>query len=221
MEDKFLTIGLTLPDSRIKIEEEATVITRLLNHTFSIEGNNANGNKRLFDYFHIRKPYSTESEVKLLLSLIPSDLHDRLILHSHYKLFDKYNFGGFHYKPTDKSWNNNLPRDKDLIISRSCHTLSDFSYNAEFPFSYSFLSPIYDSISKTEYLSSFSLNDPQLMEITDKESVIALGGVTPTKFKNLFSAKFAGVALLGYIWSPKISIEKKIQSIKEGKIKFR
>jgi thiamine-phosphate pyrophosphorylase len=62
------------------------------------------------------------------------------------------------------------------------------------------LSPIYNSISKPGYNSSFDLFDAQLLSALKRQKVIALGGVTPDKFQQLHDAGFAGAALLGYVW---------------------
>lgn len=67
---------------------------------------------------------------------------------------------------------------------------------------YVFLSPIFDSISKSGYRSAFSyarLRDAADRGVID-EKVVALGGVTFDKIPLLSSLHFGGAAMLGAIW---------------------
>lgn len=70
---------------------------------------------------------------------------------------------------------------------------------------YVFLSPIFDSISKSGYHSAFTLEVLQQAaahNIID-EKVVALGGVTPDKVKWLRQIGFGGAAMLGAVWGEK------------------
>jgi thiamine-phosphate pyrophosphorylase len=70
-------------------------------------------------------------------------------------------------------------------------------------YDYLFLSPIFDSISKSGYRSAFSnveLQEASDMGIID-EKVIALGGVTLDKIAYLKKLKFGGVAMVGGIYN--------------------
>ncbi|GAA6529534.1 hypothetical protein LPYR103PRE_15070 [Segatella asaccharophila] len=67
---------------------------------------------------------------------------------------------------------------------------------------YVFLSPVFDSISKSGYCSAFplsALKQAQEEGIIDRK-VIALGGVTYDKLPLLESLSFGGGAMLGEIW---------------------
>lgn len=198
----FLTIGITLPGSFVDVMKEVDIISAML------ESN-------AIDLFHIRKPDSTADYTRKLIEGIDRQLHNRLILHSHYVIYDEFEFGGWHYKP---SCLQELPKQKSefptQILSRSCHSKEELEADSE-PFTYSFLSPIFDSISKEGYASNFSLDDDELKNLNSRFPVIALGGVTPDKFTNLFDMKFAGAALLGYLWSPNLSTDEIIRNLKK------
>lgn len=163
------------------------------------------------DFFHFRKKETDITYAAGLMEKIPTRLHMRLILHSHFELAEKFNFGGIHFNKETSSSLRNLP--SQLFITRSCHSLSEIENSDSRLFTYSFLSPIYDSISKKGYISNFDVGGAELISLNRKHRIVALGGVTPEKFPNLFKSKFAGAALLGYLWSPESDIETNIDSI--------
>lgn len=200
-EDNFLIIGITTPDQSADIRNESFSISQYLK-------------SGAVDSFHIRKPDSDLSYVRSLISAIPSELHSLLVLHSHFHLFDQYNFGGIHYKSENDGF-----MLEDKIISRSCHSVLECNINSQL-FTYSFLSPIFDSISKEGYKSKFSLKDETLLDTIGRWPVIALGGVSPEDFEILYEAKFAGAALLGYLWNSKLTLEAKINSLLSGRQKL-
>lgn len=181
----FLIIGFTTPDAWESPEIEALEISKLL-----LSG--------AIDIFHIRKKEAVLSYTRELIKTIPVSLHKRLVNHSNYELTDDFNLGGIHNQS-----------------SRSCHSLEEFDNFDASSFRYSFLSPIFDSISKDGYCSKFNLESRELAECTSKYPIIALGGVKPSNFKQLYTLKFAGAALLGYLWAPKLKTEEKIKEILE------
>ena len=208
MEDNsFLAIGITTPGSYISPDEEAAVIVRYLK-------------SGAIDFFHIRKNETAREYVESLIECIPQEYHQRLTLHSHFDIFSKFNFGGIHLKGDAAELALSWILNPALRLSRSCHCLeeikvSDFSSPLGQQ-GYFFLSPIYDSISKDGYRSNFSL-DNNLKFLNESHRVVALGGIKPDFFANLFDVKFAGAALLGYLWSPKPDIETKIRNLLEAK----
>lgn len=162
------------------------------------------------DYVHIRKPSWSNEDMKNLIDNIPSELHSRLRLHDHFELFDKYRLGGAHL-------NNRQPTAPKGVnsISKSCHKLEELLDVSSYE--YVTLSPIFDSISKCGYKSSFT--EEYLKCGISGKNVIALGGVTPYKFKILKEIGFIGAALLGYVWevSGDYEFENRINEI----IKYR
>lgn len=196
----FKLIGITTPGRWPDAAEESSVIKDYLL-------------SNALDIIHIRKPEATLDYVVGLMDAIPQNLHCRLVLHSHYQLSDCYKFYGIHLK---KDFN--VPKIKKYI-SRSCHSLKECSLDSEL-FVYSFLSPIFDSISKTGYNSRFDISSSQVKAVTARIPLVALGGVTPDKFQQIFDAKFVGAALLGYLWSPKTDVSAKIELIKAEKLKL-
>lgn len=196
--DGFIVVGFTTPSPSFTIEEEAEAVAMFL---------------EVIDFFHIRKKESSLAYTRRLIECIPARFHKRLILHSHYSLAEEFELGGVHN-----------------IDSVSCHSLEEVEQSfTEFTdrksdslsIKYAFLSPVFDSISKSGYRSKFHLKDSELIDTVSRYPVVALGGVTPEHFTILFDSKFAGAALLGYLWSPKLSLEEKIDALKKKLLQVR
>lgn len=174
------------------IEQENRLITALLD----------NG----LDLIHLRKPkYSGEKTEQLLLS-IPPRYYDRIVLHDHFELAEKYRLAGVHLNGRNPHYR---PLSNDYIptLSRSCHSIEELTDGQRYD--YLFLSPIFDSISKKGYRSAFS---PEQLTKAGKEGVInerviALGGITPEKKTAIKDWNFGGIAVLGFLWQePTLSL---------------
>lgn len=197
-ETVFLRIGLTLPEEFPDVRKEADAIVSYLE-------------SGAINFFHIRKPKSSEKYVRTLIDAIDTRFHNQLILHSHYSLLNDKSFGGIHEKPEALTHFDTMRFA--VFKTKSCHSLEDLILSNSEEYKYRFLSPIFDSISKSGYKSAFSIDDKKMQETIMGKSVVALGGVQPHHFSKLFDAKFAGAALLGYLWSPKTTPEKIIREL--------
>ena len=172
---------------------------------------------------HLRKLGSTAEEYAALLSGIAGEYRSRIVLHDHYELAEEFGVGGIHLnsrnQPPDfqqltaqfnpsatvsKASGTNSPTDSRnrMSISRSCHSIEEISLWRE-RCDYLFLSPVFDSISKSGYRSGFSTQE--LREARDKglidSRIIALGGITGDRLPLLNELGFGGAALLGSIWT--------------------
>ncbi|MCD8302785.1 MAG: thiamine phosphate synthase [Prevotellaceae bacterium] len=149
------------------------------------------------DVVHIRKPEAAISEVETLLLSIPQVFHCRLALHDHFSLAVKYHLSGVH----TNSRNPLPPRGFLGSVSRSCHSLEEVS-RLKRDYDFVSLSPVFDSISKAGYLSSFSVE--QLRQAHEAgiidEKVYALGGVTFSLLPEVRSIGFGGAMILGDAW---------------------
>lgn len=144
---------------------------------------------------HIRKPGVSAEILRQLLITIPSYLYPRLSLHDHHELLAE--FPGIW--PHLNARNPELPEDTGHF-SRSCHSFEETTLFPEAE--YLFLSPIFNSISKTGYESAFTVE--MLEESAERGDIgkrlIALGGVTPERLRLLKYLGFGGGAMLGYLW---------------------
>lgn len=163
------------------------------------------------DNIHIRKPFEDINNIRLLLDNINEEYHNRLTINGHFNLLETYkNIKAIHAN----SRNYNIPKSFNGSVSYSCHSLNEIKKNKQ-KFDYMFLSPIYDSISKTNYRANFTYNE---LKAANEEGIIdnkifALGGVTPEKIPELKELGFGGVAFMGYIWNSR-NINEVIDKVK-------
>lgn len=172
--NSFLKIVITVPHHRINEGDE---IAAMLD--------------TCIDFVHLRKPYAGIDDMKRLIEAIPRRFHRQLRVHSHFELVDEYCLAGAHL-------NSRSPEYTGIsgTLTRSCHSLEEIAEGDKYQ--YVTLSPIFNSLSKPGYTSSF-VPEQISTQIRDK-NVIALGGVTPAQFSRLHRAGFAGAAMLGYAW---------------------
>jgi thiamine-phosphate pyrophosphorylase len=158
------------------------------------------------DYLHLRKPDHTKDELENYLKQIKPAYYRKISVHSHYNLLEKYNLGGMHLtENVRKEINLNeilkVAKKRSLNVSTSIHSISEMKgMNA---FSYIFLSPVFDSISKPAYKSAICLPEfSSFKETTSlKPKVIALGGIEKNNLDKILEAGFDGFALMGYLWN--------------------
>lgn len=141
------------------------------------------------DVLHIRKPDYTELQMGNLLQQIPDHFRGRTVVHDFYDIATRMGFG------IQLNARNHAEGKKASLISRSCHSIEEAKENRNLDFVT--LSPVFNSISKKGYESSFASGFPPKEEL---KNVVALGGVTFNRIPLLEMAGFAGAALLGEVW---------------------
>ena len=148
------------------------------------------------DYVHLRKPEANINEYKDLLSSLDEKTLNHIVLHDYHELALYYPVHGIHLNRR----NTLISKGYNKTISCSTHSLDEIRRLPDY-FEYCFLSPIFDSISKSGYLSRFNneeLLEPDINQLINKR-VIALGGVTYNKIEELNNMHFHGFAMLGDI----------------------
>ncbi len=167
---------------------------------------------------HVRKPAAGSDSIARLLEHIPAALYSRISLHDHHELAARFGVGGVHLNGRNPS----VPAGFGGLVSRSCHSMEELlEYGSVCD--YMFLSPIFDSISKSGYASRFSLEEIRRrivagsdvatarMDVMSSDGncrsvdwgrVFALGGVCPDNVRLLEDVGFGGAAVLGCIWEP-------------------
>ncbi|HYV94863.1 MAG TPA: thiamine phosphate synthase [Chitinophagales bacterium] len=176
-------------------------------------------------HFHLRKPKFSTNTLRHYIERIDKKYHNRIVLHSHHELCIPFRLRGIHLtrrhlkKNYIKNWLQmkyiKMRRPK-IEITAGYHTIT--SFKIENPgYSYVFLSPIFDSISKVGYKSTFSQDSLEQMLHKTSYNVIALGGVDEDKIEQAKKWGFSGVAVLGSLWKSKDPVEKfkRIQSLCE------
>lgn len=150
------------------------------------------------DVLHLRKPGSDPVYSERLLTLLPDEYHKQIVVHDHFYLKKEFNLMGIHLN----SRNPEPPVGYKGHVSKSLHSLEEVTAEKK-KFDYVFLSPIFDSISKSGYPSAF---DRTLLESAHKSGVIdhrvmALGGVSLQNIPIIKDCGFGGVVIKGDLWN--------------------
>jgi thiamine-phosphate pyrophosphorylase len=154
--------------------------------------------KRGIDIVHFRKPDSGIEECRSLLLKLTSGERSKIVVHDYPELYEEFSLLGIHVNKNVTS----LPEGYSGLKTRSCHSFEEVEMYKD-DYDYLFLSPIFNSISKQGYMSSFS--DAELLQASKEgiidRKVIALGGVTFDKIPYLKELNFGGVAMIGAIYN--------------------
>ncbi|WP_395045710.1 thiamine phosphate synthase [Flavobacterium sp.] len=170
---------------------------------------------------HIRKPDFSEKEMKVFLSEIKLEYRNKLVLHSHHHLAVGFGINRLHVTGKNRVQLLTRPdrflkpvRCKTSIASTSIHSIQDFNTLSK-EFDYAFLSPIYPSISKPDYISNINHFEAIKKRTNFSTKLVALGGVSLENIQQTLENGFDDIALLGSIWNSNRSIEnfKKCQQI--------
>ena len=174
-------IAITTPKV---IDEDAYIIRRLLD--------------KGVDIVHLRKPESSIGDCRRLLSSLDAEYRASIVIHDYPELYSEFSLRGIHINRNITT----LPEGYNGLKTRSCHSLEEVvRYKSEYD--YLLLSPIFDSISKVGYRSTFNedvLQRASTSGIIDSK-VIALGGVTLDKISYLKGLNFGGAAMVGAIYN--------------------
>ena len=155
---------------------------------------------------HLRKPGWPAAQVERLILNIPEVFHARLVLHGHPGLVRRYRLGGLHLTAAARAATvRRPPLLPGQTLSTSFHSLAEISGHRRH-YDYVFLSPIFDSLSKQDYASNFTL--PGLQVFFNRRAarpghqlpVLALGGITAQHLALVQRTGFAGAAVLGTVW---------------------
>lgn len=150
------------------------------------------------DLLHLRKPDSEPVYSERLLTLLPEEYHKQIVVHDHFYLKEEFNLKGIHLN----SRNPKAPEGYKGHLSRSLHSLDELR-NERKDYDYVFLSPIFDSISKSNYHAAFdeaTLKQAHEEGLIDK-NVMALGGITIDNMNKIREYGFGGVVILGDLWN--------------------
>lgn len=152
------------------------------------------------DTLHLRKPFALRSDMEHILRQVDCVYHPRVVLHDHYELTEWFDLKGIHLNRRNPVLPAFLCGKKSLSVSRSCHSLEDVV--ASDSCDYVFLSPVFDSISKTGYTRGFTPEQLQRAKADGmiNDRVVALGGIERERIAAIRPYGFGGVAVLGALW---------------------
>ena len=155
-----------------------------------------------FDFtLHLRKPFASFFEYERFLKKVAPHLHQKIVIHDAYDLIKSYQLKGLHFPK------NNRPEKRryssQILTSTSCHSTEEFR-TIDGQYGYSFLSPVFPSISKQAYNNVLDRESLRLFLQQKRDSkAIALGGIDAEKIKQLANYLFDGYAVLGAVWTNK------------------
>ncbi len=151
-------------------------------------------------HFHLRKHDLSIYEYRKILLEIPSEYHNRIILHSHFELLQEFDLKGYHLTSEERS---------NVVIPENNLTKStfakDFNILPELDgrFEHIIIGPVFKSISKRDlevrYNHDFLCT--QFRENDFKSQILAIGGIKENTTEIALNYGFSGVAILGSIWA--------------------
>lgn len=185
---------LILVSHPLFFEGEAQLLNQLFKHGLSI--------------FHLRKPDAARADCEQFLTEIHPHYRSRIALHHHQSIAGKYGIYRLHFtSQLRRQWGaqDDQRVQKKQVYSTSIHLIEE--YNRLSPhFSYAFLSPVFDSISKPGYLSK--PHDLKEINVPRKVQLIGLGGVTVVNAKSVLEKGYDGIALCGAIWTAERPVDE-------------
>jgi thiamine-phosphate pyrophosphorylase len=145
---------------------------------------------------HLRKPSASENDIRNLLLQTKPGFLDRIVLHDRFALINSFSLKGIHLNRRNPI----RPQKIRSSVSRSCHAVEELEAIGDFD--YVFLSPIFDSISKSDYAQAFTAEELLSAQSHGliNEKVVALGGIDTTTIPLAARYGFGGVAVLGALW---------------------
>jgi thiamine-phosphate pyrophosphorylase len=153
--------------------------------------------------FHLRKPEAGEQELRQLLDAIPAVYHNRIAMHGFFHLMPVYNLHRWHFREEHRQATTvetlSQLKDKGYTLSTSVHDLQTIQ-GLSLHFSYTFFSPVFDSISKQQY-KGVTRDDFYLRDEQKSIPVMALGGIDAGNIEKVAAMNFDGAAVLGTIWN--------------------
>ncbi|MGA9637658.1 thiamine phosphate synthase [Flavobacterium sp.] len=156
--------------------------------------------------FHVRKPDFSATEMKAFVLAIGLEHSPKLVLHSHHQLAAALGINRLHFTTKDRATNPVRVLNPNWVISTSTHSIQEFN-NINNCFEYAFLSPVYPSISKTNYQPDTNLFEVVKNRSNFQTKLIGLGGMEAQNIAEAIVNGFDDVALLGTIWNSETPIE--------------
>jgi thiamine-phosphate pyrophosphorylase len=158
------------------------------------------------EILHLRKPDYSSLRMEKLLKSIESRYHQRIMLHSHHNLGQRYTLRGLHFPAAVRQNSITL---SPPCQSTSCHSIKELdAYGPHFE--YILVSPVFDSISKPGYHAGIDIGRLKEHIVQAGSRVVGLGGISPETLQ-LLPSDCWGAAVLGYVWCHD-SIDKRISS---------
>ena len=142
-------------------------------------------------HYHCRKPKMNEAEFLAYLHTLPKACLAHLVYHNKNQQWHQ----DFGFEQLHGDYQSCQP---GIIYSKSCHSMPEF--NQAKGYHTAFLSPIFDSISKSNYPALPNLKQVLAQRSNFATQLCALGGVRQEDLTQLNDLGFQASALMGAIW---------------------
>jgi thiamine-phosphate pyrophosphorylase len=190
------------------VEDEQSLVTKMFE----------NGLQTL----HLRKPKHSTNKLREYIQEIPSQFHDRIVVHSHHDLAIKFNLKGIHLGKIHLS-----RRFKYLFIrlrlkfkfsdtskSRSYSRLQQLYIKEERKFDYFLLGTMFNNMTGELYSGFYEDGLTNALKTCGKK-IVARGGTSPASISKTKKFGFYGIAFNSYIWNAERPFEKFLEILKE------
>jgi thiamine-phosphate pyrophosphorylase len=165
--------------------------------------------------YHLMKPFYSKNKLQEFIKNIPEQFHNRIIIHSHHTLADKFNLQGIHYSDKDAEPNfiNWLRRKRaasktqNLIKTTSCKKTIDLYKEREINFDYVFLMPVFDRMT-SNYQSGYYEEGIKTAIKNSNKKIVVLGGVNLIRAKQIIELGFYGMGLSSCLWENESPVEE-------------
>lgn len=165
------------------------------------------------DRVHIRKP--NINDVRNLLKELPNWCFHKISIHQHIELLKSYPEIGFHFSKKHHQFNKDIYANILLnfkgCLSTGVHHWSEINLTNKY--SYQFISPVFDSISKVGYSKNKLLQ--KIPNHCKKIEIYALGGIDANTIIDADKMQYKGVGVLGAIWRSKQPLQEYLNLKKE------
>jgi thiamine-phosphate pyrophosphorylase len=167
-------------------------------------------------HLHVRKPGFTDAEYGNYITGIDAGFRERIVIHGVFHIYEELKLGGIHlssFSRNDEQLQQTIRHIPPSVISTSFHSWAEIEENT-FPYRYVFISPVFDSISKTGYKAAIDLGKAAEVKRNFKTQnrycpqIIGLGGVDMPQLEVLRRHGFDGAAMLGAVWGEEDKLGK-------------
>jgi len=151
------------------------------------------------ELLHVRKPGIDRKDMQRWIEAIPADFRSRLVLHQHHELAEGYGIQRLHVPEYLRSGAGQRYLFPEYTYSTSVHEMDSFNRLDE-GYTYAFLSPVLESISKPGYKSPVSLLDQVSLGVQQGIALVALGGIHAGNLSRIDHKGFDDFAVSGGLW---------------------
>lgn len=157
--------------------------------------------------FHLRKPKFSARKLSQYIQQIPTEYHNRLVIHNHFQLAVRYKLKGVHLRKHDREagYSTKLMmawyrmRHPSMQLSTSYHSILSLLEDTR-SYEYVIISPVFSDLEDQKFNSTFGEEQLRTSLKRCKQRVLALGGVTGSRIPLVSGVGFYGVALSGSLW---------------------